>query len=73
MCSYFACFNHFLAPKVSDVTENSCSVEWMAVKPIGEDKMSYRLQLGSKDPEFHVVSSSYFFIVMYRFFFFFYV
>lgn len=46
------------APKVLNITENSGFVEWMPAKPIGEDLMSYKLQLGSKDFEFHVVSKS---------------
>lgn len=45
------------APKVSSITETSCLVEWVAVKPIGEDPLSYRLQLGTKESDLHVIFS----------------
>ncbi|XP_054724127.1 fibronectin type III domain-containing protein 3B-like [Uloborus diversus] len=42
------------APKVSSISETSCVVEWMAAKPIGEDMLSYKLQLGTKESDFSV-------------------
>ncbi|XP_015927182.1 fibronectin type-III domain-containing protein 3A [Parasteatoda tepidariorum] len=42
------------APKVTSITENSCFVEWSPAKPIGDDMLSYKLQLGTKESDFHV-------------------
>lgn len=48
-----------LAPSVSKLTETSCFVEWSPVKPIGEDRILYQLQLlNVKDSEeYRVVSN----------------
>ncbi|GIY72584.1 fibronectin type-III domain-containing protein 3A [Caerostris extrusa] len=42
-------------PKVSNITETSCNIEWLSAKAIGDDMLSYRLQIGTKESDFHVV------------------
>ncbi|CAL1288525.1 unnamed protein product [Larinioides sclopetarius] len=43
------------APKVSKITQTSCCVEWLPAKAIGDDMLSYKLQLGTKESDFHVL------------------
>ncbi|GFT38687.1 fibronectin type-III domain-containing protein 3A [Nephila pilipes] len=43
------------APKVSKITETSCSIEWLPCKAIGDDMLSYKLQLGTKETDFRVL------------------
>ncbi|PRD23333.1 UNVERIFIED_CONTAM: Fndc3a [Trichonephila clavipes] len=43
------------APKVSKITQTSCYVEWLPCKAIGDDMLSYKLQLGTKESDFHVL------------------
>ncbi|KAG8187970.1 hypothetical protein JTE90_025738 [Oedothorax gibbosus] len=42
-------------PKVSNISRTSCNVEWLPAKAIGDDMLSYKLQLGTKESDFHVV------------------
>ena len=50
----------FTAPKISDLTVTSCVVDWMPLKPLGSDSLTYVLQLqriSSRDQDYHEVSS----------------
>ena len=40
------------APKVCEVTLNSCLVDWAACKPMGHDTIVYVLQLQSRNHEY---------------------
>ena len=40
------------APKICEVTLNSCLVEWAACKPMGQDTIVYVLQLQSRNQEY---------------------
>jgi hypothetical protein len=46
------------APKVTDLTMTSCTVEWTPLKPVGSDTIVYVLQLqriSSRDQDYHEV------------------
>ena len=40
------------APKICEVTLNSCLVDWAACKPMGQDTIVYVLQLQSRNQEY---------------------
>ena len=49
----------FTAPKISDLTVTSCVVDWMPLKPLGSDSLTYVLQLqriSSRDQDYHEAS-----------------
>jgi len=35
----------FIAPKVSYITTNSCRVDWIQLKPMGDDAIIYIVQM----------------------------
>jgi len=51
-------FTYFPAPKVSDIQQRSCTVEWNACKPIGTDPIVYQVQLSRlRDQDYKQVST----------------
>jgi len=50
-------FISITAPKVDQLTLTSCDVEWQSVRPMGEDRILYMLQLQCRDHEYRQASA----------------
>ena len=54
------CVHTCTAPKLVELTRDSCLVEWPPLKPMGQDTLLYVLQLqclSGKDQEYRQVSN----------------